>query len=72
MAIFRDDFGGATLEGAALDDLLPFTAAAVALAPDNFTCEDDVFEVEDRAVVIFKLVRCVGRDDIAERPDQLA
>jgi hypothetical protein len=35
---------------------------AVALALDDFPCEDNCFEVEDREVVIVKLVGCVERD----------
>jgi hypothetical protein len=44
----------------------------IALTFDDLAREDDVLEVEDGEVVIFKFVCCVGGDDVAERPDQMA
>ena len=72
MANFGDDFSGDSIEGAALNDVLRFAGAAIALALDDLAREDDVFEIEDREVVIFKFVRSVGGDGVAERQDQLA
>jgi hypothetical protein len=69
---FGDDFGGCSVERAALDDVLRFTGAAIALALDDLAREDNVFEIEDGEVVIFKFVCSVGGDGVAERPDQLA
>ena len=69
---FGDNFGGCSVERATLDDVLRFAGAAIALALDDLAREEDVFEVEDGEVVIFKFVRGVGGDGVAERPDQLA
>lgn len=55
-----------------MDDVLDFARAAVALVLDDFAREDDVFEVEDGEVVIFKFVRGVGCNDLAERTNQVA
>ena len=71
MANFRDDFGGAAVEGVALDDVLGFAGDAITLTFCDLSREDDVFEVKDREVVIFKLIRSVGGYDVAERSDQL-
>ena len=71
MANFRDDFSGAADEGAALDDVLRFAGDAITLTFCDLSSEDDVFEVKDREVVIFKLFRSVGGNDVAERSDQL-
>ena len=71
MANFRDDFGGAADEGAALDDVLRFAGDAITLTFCDLSREDDVFEVKDREVVIFKLFRSVGGYDVTERSDQL-
>ena len=53
VANFRDDFCGNSIEGPALDDILRFAGAAIALSFGNLVREDDVFEVKDREVVIF-------------------
>ena len=71
MANFRDDFGGAAVEGVALDDVLRFAGDAITLTFCDLSREDDVFEVKDREAVIFKLIRSVGGYDVAERSDQL-
>ena len=71
MANFRNDFGGAADEGVALDDVLRFAGDAITLTFCDLSREDDVFEVKDREVVIFKLIRSVGGYDVAERSDQL-
>ena len=69
---FRDDFTGSAIKGPALDDVLRFAGAAIALSFDDLAREDDVFEVKDREVVIFKFVRSVGGYNVTECPDQLA
>ena len=69
---FRDDFTGSAIKGPALDDVLRFAGAAIALSFDDLAREDDVFEVKDREVVIFKFIRSVGGYNVTERPDQLA
>ena len=53
-------FGGIAGERGALDDILDFTSCLVPLALDDLAREDDVFEINDGEVVIFKFVRCVG------------
>lgn len=50
-----DDFGGRAVERRARDDALDFARSDVALAFGDLPGEDDVFEVEDREAVIFKL-----------------
>ena len=72
VANFCDDFSGSAVEGPALDDVLRFAGAAIALSFDDLAREDDVFEVKDREVVIFKFIRSVGGYNVTERPDQLA
>ena len=72
MTDFDDDFTGVARERGALDDVLGFAGCTVALALDDLPREDDVFKVEDGEVVIFKFVRSVGGNDVAERTDQMA
>ena len=74
VANFGDDFGGCAAERAALDDVLRFTGAAIALALDDLAREDDVFEIEDGELVIFKFVCSVGGGGVAARwaPGSLA
>jgi hypothetical protein len=43
-----------------LDDVLGFTGFTVSLSLNDLPCEDDVFEVEDCEVFIFKFVCGVG------------
>ena len=59
-ADFDDDFGCCAVERDASDDRLDFSRLGVALAFDDFAREDDVFEIEDVEVVIFKFFGCVG------------
>lgn len=54
-----DDFGGGAVECDAGNDALDFVALRVALVLDDLAREDDVFEIEDREVVIFKLIGSV-------------
>ena len=67
-----DDLGGLTVKRDSVDKLLGFARDLVPLALNDFACEDDVFKVEDCETVIFKLVCGMGRDDVAERPNQMA
>ena len=59
-ADFDNGFGRRTVEGDSGDDALGFVRPVVALAFNDFACEDDVFEVKDVEVVIFKLFGCMG------------
>lgn len=68
-ADFGDDLGGCSVEAATLDEVLRFAGTAIALSLDDLAREDDVFEIKDRELVIFKFVRSVGGDGIAERSD---
>ena len=72
VANFDNDFSGCSVEGASLDDVLRFAGVPITLALDDLAREDDVFEIKDGEVVIFKFVCGVGGDGIAERSDQLA
>ena len=72
MANFCNDFGGIAVEGVALDDVLRFTCDAIPLAFGDLSRKDDVFEVKDREVVIFKFIRSMGGHNVAERSDQLS
>ena len=72
MADFGDDFASDAFEGSAADDVLRFARCALSLALDDCAREDDVFEIENAEVVIFKFVRGVGGNDIAERTNQMA
>ena len=66
-----DDFTACAFERGALDDLFGFAARAVALALDDLPREDDVFEVKDGEVVIFKFIRCMGGNDVVQRSYQM-
>ena len=72
MADFCNNFGDDAFKGVALDDVLRFSSVAVTLALGDLPREDDVFEVKDREAVIFEFICCMGRDGLAERPDELA
>ena len=72
MTGFDDDFTSVAFERCTLDDVLGFTGCTVALALDDLAREDDAFKVEDGEVVIFKFVRGMGGNDVAERTDQMA
>ena len=68
---FDDRFGEDTAERIASDDIFNFTRLAVALAVDDRTREDNVFEIEDGEVVIFKFLRRVDGHGIVQRTDQI-
>jgi hypothetical protein len=57
---FGNDFSCCLFERLPLDDVLGFTGFTVSLSLNDLPCEDDVFEVEDCEVVIFKFVCGVG------------
>ena len=59
-ADFDNGFSCRTVERDAGDDALDFSRLGVALALDDFAREDDVFEIKDVEVVIFKLFGCMG------------
>ena len=58
---------GRAFARAALDDALDVTRGTVALALDDLPRENDVLEVEDGEVVVFKFVSGVGRYNVVER-----
>ncbi len=68
---FDDRFGEDAAERIASDDIFNFTRLAVALALDDRTREDNVFEIEDGEVVIFKFLRRVDGHGIVQRTDQI-
>lgn len=53
-ADFDDCFGLTVVERLASDDDFGFVGLPVFPAFDDFACEDDIFEIEDREVVIFQ------------------
>jgi hypothetical protein len=55
----NDGFRWVAAEGVAADDILDFARLPVALAFNDRTREEDVFEIEDGEMVIFKFLRCV-------------
>ena len=72
MSELDDRFSGLAVRRASVNDVVDFTRDPIAFGLCDLACEDDVFEVLDREVVIFDLIGCMGRDDVAERPDQMA
>ena len=67
-----DCFSAVTGKASALDDVLDFARSPVTLAFNDLAREDDVFEVEDAEVVIFKFVRCVGGNGIGKSTNQMS
>jgi len=49
-----DDFGRAPVKAVPSDEDFGFARLAIPLALDDAASEDDVFEIEDREVVIFQ------------------
>ena len=72
VADFGDDLSGSSVKCPALDDVLRFAGTAITLPLDDLPREDDVFEIKDGEVVIFKFIRSMGGDGVAESSDQLA
>jgi len=66
---FDDRFGFSLIECDSVDNALDFSCPGVSLTLDDFTREDDVFEVKDRDVVIVKFLCCMNGYDIVERAD---
>lgn len=66
-----DRFCWGAAECVASDDIFDFACLPVALALDDCTREDNVFEIEDGEVVIFKFLRCVDRQGIVQGTDQI-
>ena len=59
-ADFDDGLGRCSVEGDSGNDAFDLAGLRIALAFDDLAREDDVFEIEDREVVIFKLFGCVS------------
>ena len=66
-----DGFRWDTVECAASDDIFNFTRLPVALAFDDRAREDNVFEIEDGEIVIFKFLRRVDGHGIVQGTDQV-
>lgn len=69
---FDDRFGEDTVERVASDDILNFTRLPITLALDDRAREDNVFEVEDGEVVIFKFLRRMDGHGIVQSTDQIS
>jgi hypothetical protein len=59
------------VESDAGDDNFAFAGLGVALTFRNLPREDDVFEIKEGEVVIFKLLGGVGENDLIQRADQV-
>ncbi len=59
-ADFDDGFSRFSVKRNATDDELDFAGLRVALALEDVAGEDDVFEIEDGEVFIFKLFGCMS------------
>lgn len=70
-ADFDDRFGCRASERGAGNDALDFAGLRVTLSLGDSTREDEVFEIEDREVVIFEFVRGMGGYDVVERSNQV-
>ena len=64
-ADFEDRFGVLASERLAADNGLGLASLAVFLALNDMAREDEIFEVEDREVVIFKFFSGVDRYDVS-------
>ena len=67
-----DRFSFPAVERTPPDDALDFASRGVSLPLDNVAREDNVFEVEDREVVIFKFFSSVNGYDVAQGTNQVA
>lgn len=67
----NDCFRWDAAERVALDDILDFARLAVALALDDRAREDNVFEIEDGEIVIFKFLRRVDGHGIVQGTNQI-
>lgn len=61
-----DRFGLEPVERCAADDELAFARLEIALTLDDFADEEDVFEIEDREVVIIKFFGGVNGNDVVQ------
>lgn len=61
---FDDRFAFAAVENPPSDEDLGFARFAILLAFDDAACEEDIFEIEDREVVIFQFFGSVKRYDV--------
>ena len=66
-----DRFCWDAAERGASDDIFDFARLPVALALDDCAREDNVFEIEDGEIVIFKFLRRVDRHGIVQGTDQI-
>lgn len=69
---FDDDTRRGVRESVTSDDVFVFERMAVTLCFDEFSREDDAFEVEDRKVVIVQLLGGMRRDQVLAVSDQVA
>jgi len=53
-------------------ELPNFSGFSVTLPLDDFACEDDAFEVEDREIVIVKFLRSVNEDDVVQGTNEVS
>lgn len=67
-----DRFGFALFKGTPSDDDFGFARFAIFLALNDVASEDDVFEIEDREVVIFQFFGGVEGYDVVQRTNQFA
>ena len=66
-----DGFRRYAAEGVASDDTFDFARVPVALALDDRARKDNVFEIEDGEIVIFKFLRCVDGHGIVQGTNQI-
>ena len=69
---FDDGLGFVAGERGSADDSLDFARLAIALALRDFAREEDVFEIEDREIVIIKLFRGMQGNNVVQRPNAFA
>jgi len=67
-----DAAGRVPVERLACDDVFALVRLRIALSLEDFTAEDDVFNVEDADFVIVKLIGCVEGDHVLAGSDFLS
>ena len=67
-----DRFSRRSGEGNSGNDAFNFPGFSVALAFDDLAGEDDVFEVEDREVVIVKFLHSMHGDHVAQGANEVS